>query len=87
MRIPLRQTFALAVIQDPLLVFNIARAYEELDDGRNAVHYFDKFVQDYAAAAISLARALEIRPSGQVALFNLGYCRQQLGDGAGALGH
>ncbi len=56
---------ALAVIQDPLLVFNIARAYEELDDVRNAVHYFDKFVQDYAddaAAAEAAQRADALRP-------------------------
>ncbi|MFP6745864.1 MAG: hypothetical protein VCB77_11840, partial [Alphaproteobacteria bacterium] len=55
------------------------------------VHFMLGFIhsrrQDYAAAAISLARAVEFWPSDQVALFNLGYCRQQLGGGAGALGH
>jgi len=56
---------ALVVIQDPLLVFNIARAYEELDDVRNAVHYFDKFVKDYAddgAAGEAAQRADALRP-------------------------
>ena len=55
------------------------------------VHFMFGFIhsrrQDYAAAAISLAWAVEIWPSDLVALFNLGYCRQQLGEGTEALVH
>ena len=38
---------ALGVLEEPGLVWNIARAYEELDDVANAVHYFRQFAEQY----------------------------------------
>ncbi len=38
---------ALRVIQDPGLLWNIARSYEELGEVPNAVHYFEEFLRRF----------------------------------------
>lgn len=35
-------------VSDPVLVWNMARAYEELGDVRNAIHYFTEYLTEYA---------------------------------------
>lgn len=42
-----------AVLQDPLLVWNIARSYEELGDVTNALHYFNEVVTKFPDASLA----------------------------------
>jgi tetratricopeptide (TPR) repeat protein len=64
---------------------DMARAEPDSFDAHFMLGFIHSRRQDYGAAAAALVRAVEIRPTVQVALFNLGYCRQQLGDLAGGL--
>ncbi len=64
---------------------DMVRAEPDSFDAHFMLGFIHSRRQDYGAAATALSRAVEIRPGAQVALFNLGYCRQQLGDLAGAL--
>ena len=56
---------ALQVVQDPGLIWNIARSYEELEDFKNAVHYFEEFVRRFPKdkdASAAEKRAAALRP-------------------------
>jgi len=56
---------ALAVLHNPGLVWNIARAYEELGDVRNALHYFEDFLKRYPkdkSVAEAQKRIAALRP-------------------------
>lgn len=64
---------------------DMARAEPDSFDAHFMLGFIHSRRQDYGAAAAALVRAVEIRPTAQVALFNLGYCRQRLGDLAGGL--
>lgn len=62
---------ALQVVQDPGLIWNIARSYEELGDAKNAVHYFDQFSKKFpedkdAPAAAQRSGALRPKVPGSV---------------------
>lgn len=62
---------ALQLVEDPGLIWNIARSYEELGDVKNAVHYFDKFSKKFpkdkdAPAAAKRAGALRPHLPGSV---------------------
>ncbi len=62
---------ALAVVEEPNLVWNIARAYEEMGDAPNAVHYFRLFAEswpehDSASGARERADALRPRLPGWI---------------------
>ena len=56
---------ALAVLREPGLIWNIARAYEELGDVRNALHYFQELVDKFPAdgsTAEAKARIDKLKP-------------------------
>jgi len=56
---------ALFVLDEPGLIWNIARAYEELEEVRNAVHHFERLVDRYPddeSVPAALERLASLRP-------------------------